>query len=62
MSPRTPLQHRREAERLLEMVWSKRSDGKRRYSHDLSMSMEILEKARVHAMLANDGYTIRETE
>lgn len=58
MSPTTPLQHRREAERMLDMVWKKNTEGKQIYPHEVRM--EILAKARVHAMLANDGFLVQE--
>lgn len=58
MSPTTPLQHRREAERMLTLVWKKNAEGEAAYSHE--MRMEILAKARVHAMLANDGFVMQE--
>lgn len=48
----TPREHKKEAERLLGMVWKKDAEGKNEFGE--TSRREILDKARVHAMLANE--------
>lgn len=52
--------HKSEAERLLKLAWKKDADGSMHYA-DSEIRREIIEKARVHAMLAQEpGYLVRE--